>query len=180
VREIVEGALSRALELNRRYRKQLDALVAGLLERETLDLKEVQEIFGPANAAGDDPEVGIAPQQPATIQQGATPLRLGRPRSRQERATARPQPMLRMRVGREAIRPSPKPSGFHLDAARRNSGGRRRRFDGFGFWNWSSPSCISEQTTGRVTDVIPLFFPRPIFVGMGLERDHGGPPAVEA
>ena len=77
VREIIEGALSRALELNRRYRKQLDALVAGLLERETLDLKEVQEIFGPANAPGDDPEVGIAPQQPATIQQGASPVSSG-------------------------------------------------------------------------------------------------------
>ena len=72
VREIVEGALSRALDLNRRYRRQLDALVAALLERETLDLSEVQAIFGPADALGDDPEVGISPQQPATRQQGAT------------------------------------------------------------------------------------------------------------
>jgi hypothetical protein len=77
VREIVEGALSRALDLNRRYRRQLDALVAALLERETLDLTEVQEIFGPADAPGDDPEVGISPQQPATRQQGATPVSAG-------------------------------------------------------------------------------------------------------
>jgi len=77
VREIVEGALSRALDLNRRYRRQMDALVAALLERETLDLTEVQEIFGPADAPGDDPEVGISPQQPATRQQGATPVSTG-------------------------------------------------------------------------------------------------------
>ncbi len=77
VREMVEGALSRALDLNRRYRRQLDALVAALLERETLDLSEVQEIFGPADAPGDDPEVGISPQQPATRQQGATPVSTG-------------------------------------------------------------------------------------------------------
>ncbi len=66
VREMVEGGLQRALDLNRRFRPLLDALVAALLEHETLDAKEVTAIFGPATPA--DIEAGIVPQQPATVE----------------------------------------------------------------------------------------------------------------
>ncbi len=66
VREMVEGGLARALDLNRRFRRQLDALVAALLEHETLDAKEVTEIFGPSTPL--DIEAGIVPQQPATVE----------------------------------------------------------------------------------------------------------------
>lgn len=71
VREMVEGGLARALEINRRFRPQLDGLVAALLEKETLDGPEVSEVFGPPSGA-DDPEVGIVPRQTATVEQGAT------------------------------------------------------------------------------------------------------------
>jgi cell division protease FtsH len=57
VREIVENALTEAIELNRRHRDRLEALVAALLEKETLDGKAVTEIFGPAVPA--DHEVGM-------------------------------------------------------------------------------------------------------------------------
>lgn len=66
VREMVEGGLHRALDLNRRFRPQLDALVAALLEQETLDAKQVTAIFGPPSPA--DIEAGIVPQQPATVE----------------------------------------------------------------------------------------------------------------
>jgi cell division protease FtsH len=68
IRETVENALARALELNRRFRRQLDALVAALLEKETLDAAEVTEVFGPPTATGEDPSVGMVPKQPATVQ----------------------------------------------------------------------------------------------------------------
>jgi cell division protease FtsH len=68
VREIVESALARALELNRRFRRQLDGLVAALLEKETLDATEVAAVFGPAPTSGEDPSVGMVPKQPATVQ----------------------------------------------------------------------------------------------------------------
>ena len=64
VREIVETALDRALEVNTRFRPQLDALVAALLERETVDGSEVAAIFGPATP--EDPNAGIVPRQPQT------------------------------------------------------------------------------------------------------------------
>ena len=64
------GGLERALDLNRRFRPQLDALVAALLEHETLDAKEVTAVFGPAAPA--DIEAGIVPQQPATIEAAGT------------------------------------------------------------------------------------------------------------
>lgn len=67
VREIIEGGLARALDINRRFRPQLDALVAALLEKETLDGAEVAEIFGPPSGT-DDPEVGMVPRQPATVE----------------------------------------------------------------------------------------------------------------
>jgi cell division protease FtsH len=73
VREMVEGGLERALDLTRRFRAQLDALVAALLERETLDVKEVTAIFGPSTPA--DIEAGIVPKQPATVEAaGPTPV----------------------------------------------------------------------------------------------------------
>ena len=66
VREMVEGGLDRALDLTRRFRVQLDALVAALLERETLDVKDVTAIFGPPSQM--DIEAGIVPKQPATVE----------------------------------------------------------------------------------------------------------------
>jgi cell division protease FtsH len=64
VREIVENAQRTAIELNRLHRDKLDALVAALLERETLDGPEVREIFGPGMV--EDHEAGMDIQQPQT------------------------------------------------------------------------------------------------------------------
>ena len=58
VREIVENAQRRAIELNDAHRDKLDALVAALLEKETLDGPEVVEIFGPPLGT-EDHEVGM-------------------------------------------------------------------------------------------------------------------------
>ncbi len=66
IREMVEAALERALVLNRANKEKLDALVAALLEHETLDGKEVVAIFGPSEHL--DYEAGVVPQQPATIE----------------------------------------------------------------------------------------------------------------
>jgi cell division protease FtsH len=70
IREMVEGGLERAVELNRRFRPQLDGLVAALLEQETLDAKQVTEILGPSGP--QDIEAGIVPQQPATVEAAGT------------------------------------------------------------------------------------------------------------
>ncbi|MDQ3523917.1 MAG: ATP-dependent zinc metalloprotease FtsH [Chloroflexota bacterium] len=64
LREIVENALREALELCRTQRHLLDAMVEALLDKETLDAPEVDEIFGPGvsedlNAGFDDDE-GLA------------------------------------------------------------------------------------------------------------------------
>ena len=63
VRQIVENALREAVELNTAYRDKLDAMVAALLEKETLDAPEVIEIFGkpvPENPnAGFDEDEGL-------------------------------------------------------------------------------------------------------------------------
>ncbi|HEV2528235.1 MAG TPA: ATP-dependent zinc metalloprotease FtsH [Thermomicrobiales bacterium] len=64
IRDIVETALDRALEVNTRFRPQLDALVAALLERETIDGADVARIFGPATP--EDPNAGMVPRQPQT------------------------------------------------------------------------------------------------------------------
>jgi hypothetical protein len=56
------------------HREKLDALVAALLEHETLDGKDVTAIFGPGQPL--DPEAGIVPQQTVTIE--ATVLDNGR------------------------------------------------------------------------------------------------------
>jgi ATP-dependent Zn protease len=61
---MIEAALERAVSVNKQYRVQLDALVAALLERETLDAPEVLRILGPSSPA--DTEVGITPRQPLT------------------------------------------------------------------------------------------------------------------
>ncbi|MDQ3692570.1 MAG: ATP-dependent zinc metalloprotease FtsH [Chloroflexota bacterium] len=66
VREMVEAALRQALDLNTRFRLQLDALVAALLEHETLDAKQVTAVLGPSSPT--DIEAGIVPQQPATVE----------------------------------------------------------------------------------------------------------------
>ncbi len=58
VREIVENALNRAVELNNQYREQLDALVRELLDKETLDGPAVREILGPP-VGTEDHEVGM-------------------------------------------------------------------------------------------------------------------------
>ncbi len=62
VRELVENAMREAIDLNRRYRDRLEALVAALLEKETLDGPEVTEIFGPGTP--EDHEAGMERQQP--------------------------------------------------------------------------------------------------------------------
>jgi hypothetical protein len=66
VREMVDSALTRAVSLNHERRDKLDALVAALLEHETLDAKEVTRILGPSDR--EDIEAGVVPQQPATIE----------------------------------------------------------------------------------------------------------------
>src|SRR5688500_1847716 len=66
VREMVEEALDRAVHVTNEHRDKLDALVAALLEHETLDGKEVIEIFGPGQVL--DPEAGMVPQQMVTIE----------------------------------------------------------------------------------------------------------------
>ncbi|HET8522898.1 MAG TPA: ATP-dependent zinc metalloprotease FtsH [Thermomicrobiales bacterium] len=63
VREIVEQALVKALSMNRTYRHKLDALVAALMEKETLDAAEVTSILGPPTPV--DHEAGIVTPQPA-------------------------------------------------------------------------------------------------------------------
>ncbi|CAA9578502.1 MAG: Cell division protein FtsH [uncultured Thermomicrobiales bacterium] len=67
VREMVEGGLERALSLTSRFRPQMDALVAALLEKETLDGSEVSAIFGPPTP--EDVNAGIVPRQVATVRQ---------------------------------------------------------------------------------------------------------------
>jgi cell division protease FtsH len=66
IREMVDTALERAVELTVENRAKLDALVAALLEHETLDGKEVTAIFGPGQML--DLEAGVVPQQRATIE----------------------------------------------------------------------------------------------------------------
>ncbi|MFM8593972.1 MAG: cell division protein FtsH, partial [Chloroflexota bacterium] len=67
IREMVEQSLSHALEMNTSLRGKLDALVAALLERETLDYTDIVEVFGPP-AGKVDHEAGIAPVQPETLE----------------------------------------------------------------------------------------------------------------
>jgi cell division protease FtsH len=66
VRQMVEEGLQHAVAMNQRYRAQLDALVAALLDRETLDAADVEKVFGPP--ARFDTEVGIEPQLPETVE----------------------------------------------------------------------------------------------------------------
>src|SRR5687767_15451219 len=63
---MVEEALERAVQVTNEHRDKLDALVAALLEHETLDGKEVIAIFGPGQVL--DPEAGVGPQQEVTIE----------------------------------------------------------------------------------------------------------------
>ena len=71
VRDIVENALNQAVELNRRHRDKLEALVAALLEKETLDGKQVEEIFG-TPPTPEDHEAGMerTPRAPAAWASG--------------------------------------------------------------------------------------------------------------
>jgi cell division protease FtsH len=71
VREMVETALHTAVDLNGRHRAQLDALVAALLEHETLDAKEVIAIFG-TPAVPEDLEAGMTPQHEETLKESGT------------------------------------------------------------------------------------------------------------
>jgi cell division protease FtsH len=66
VRGMVESALDQAVRLNTDHRDKLDALVAALLEHETLDAKEVTEIFGPSGPV--DIEAGMEPQLLETVE----------------------------------------------------------------------------------------------------------------
>ncbi|HEU0164069.1 MAG TPA: ATP-dependent zinc metalloprotease FtsH [Thermomicrobiales bacterium] len=65
VHGIVDNALKQAITLNNLHRDKLEALVAALLERETLDGPEVVAIFG-APPVPEDPEAGMTPRQPVT------------------------------------------------------------------------------------------------------------------
>jgi cell division protease FtsH len=80
VREIVENAQRRAVELNRQYRDKLEMLVAALLERGTLDGPEVEAIFGPGNV--EDHEAGMDVQQPRTHADLADEVSAGEPDGR--------------------------------------------------------------------------------------------------
>ncbi len=71
VREMIETALHTAVGLNSRFRPKLDALVAALLERETLDAKEVVAIFG-SPGVPEDTEAGMTPQHESTIEESGT------------------------------------------------------------------------------------------------------------
>jgi cell division protease FtsH len=66
VQELVENALKEAVALNRRHRDQLEALVAALLEKETLDGRDVVKIFGPGSST-EDHEAGMNRQQPGVV-----------------------------------------------------------------------------------------------------------------
>jgi cell division protease FtsH len=61
VREIVEEALRRAIGVVTSNRTKLNALVAALLEKETLDATEVTAIFGPRAVEGPDTLAGTRP-----------------------------------------------------------------------------------------------------------------------
>jgi cell division protease FtsH len=61
VRDIIEAALERSIDLVTTNREKLNALVAALLERETLDAAEVTNIFGPRPVEGNDPLAGARP-----------------------------------------------------------------------------------------------------------------------
>lgn len=63
IHELVSNALKQAVALNREYRDRLEALVAALLEKETLDGREVVEIFG-SGATTEDHEAGMERQSP--------------------------------------------------------------------------------------------------------------------
>ncbi|MER3439399.1 MAG: cell division protein FtsH, partial [Chloroflexota bacterium] len=65
VRDIVEEALQRALELISLHRSKLDALVARLLEKETLDAAEVIEILGPRPVEPDTMAGAREPEEAA-------------------------------------------------------------------------------------------------------------------
>jgi len=66
VRDIVEDALQRALALIHQHRPKLDALVARLLEKETLDAAEVIEILGP-RPVEPDTMAGAREQEAAAV-----------------------------------------------------------------------------------------------------------------
>ncbi|HKG26640.1 MAG TPA: ATP-dependent zinc metalloprotease FtsH, partial [Thermomicrobiales bacterium] len=61
VRDIVEAALERAIDLVTHNVDKLNALVVSLLEKETLDATEVTNIFGPRPVEGNDPLAGARP-----------------------------------------------------------------------------------------------------------------------
>jgi len=65
VHQLVSNALKQAIQLNTQYRDRLEALVAALLERETLDGPEVIEIFGSLPVKEDDVTAGLR-STPAT------------------------------------------------------------------------------------------------------------------
>ncbi len=65
VRDIVEEALQRALALISLHRSKLDALVARLLEKETLDAAEVIEILGPRPVEPDTMAGAREPEEAA-------------------------------------------------------------------------------------------------------------------
>ncbi len=67
VRDIVEEALQRALELISLHRSKLDALVARLLEKETLDAAEVIEILGPRPVEPDTMAGAREPEEAAVV-----------------------------------------------------------------------------------------------------------------
>jgi len=63
VQKIIHDSHEQAHQLLRQYRRQLDALVAALLSRETLDEQEILEVTGlpPAPALKDLPNMAKLP-----------------------------------------------------------------------------------------------------------------------
>jgi len=69
VQELVENALKQAVALNRQHRDRLEALVAALLEKETLDGRDVVKIFGPGEST-EDHEAGMERRNPGPVRSG--------------------------------------------------------------------------------------------------------------
>jgi cell division protease FtsH len=68
VRRIVDEAYARALELLGLHRDQLDALVAALLERETLDETEAYAIAGIERVPASDNGAAARVGEPVVVQ----------------------------------------------------------------------------------------------------------------
>ena len=94
VRRIVEAAEEETVALLRENRSKLDALVARLLEKETVDQDEVYEVVGSADGPAEpepDPEPTAAPEaraSPRRASRSGTAAQMSTPRARSPRRAA--------------------------------------------------------------------------------------------